>query len=75
MRPAGPWFRTDPHLSVWLRGRASRSAFQLATANLALLLRVTTAPEVMARATLANRLLLQQATSITLQLMQTGAFA
>lgn len=54
---------------------STQPALRLATANMTLLLRFTTSPEVMARAAQANRQLLAQASATTWQLMQTGAFA
>lgn len=54
---------------------ASQPALKLATANMGLLLRFTTSPEVMSQATVAAGQMLQQGGALTLKMMQTGAYA
>lgn len=54
---------------------ATQPAVKLATANMGLMFRFTTSPEVLSQATAATRQLMQQSGALTMNMMQSGAFA
>lgn len=65
---------STPMPNVTVPFAATQPALKLASANMGLLLRFTTSPEVMSEARAATGQLLQQGSALTLKMMHSGAF-